>query len=231
MTDALNPAAKLYERLKEWQALPDRTSPKTARSIEGRHWIDVHLETLGWFAQVRERFTDDAYTDLVDTLATAIFTRDVGIIGARSGEVTMIDTPTLVSLKVLADNWGRPAIDLADLGALGEVTAGIRALVESADYLDPEATRYLFELVEAIDKAIAEFTIFGTGGVQRLANELIAALLVFFGDPDLPAGDLKKAGGFASKLFDLAKKLSRFGAKTVAEIGLEAGLKAITTGL
>ncbi|AFV89394.1 hypothetical protein PACID_15810 [Acidipropionibacterium acidipropionici ATCC 4875] len=230
MNDALNPAAKLYERLKEWQTLPERNTPKRFRTVEGRGWIDVHLETLGWFSQVRERFAGAGYAQLVDALASVIFTSDVGISGSRNGTVTMIDDQSLLSLKVLADNWGQPAIDPADLAGLGEVTAGIRALIESAGYLDAEATRYLFELLEAIDKAIDEFTIFGTGGVQRLANELISALLLFFGGQDVPADDAKKAGGFAHKLFSLAKKLARFSAKTATEVGLEFALKMLTAG-
>ena len=68
-----NAAQLLYDRLKKWQTPPAGPQLIESRTIDGVSWIDTHLETLRWFVQVRDRMTSDAYTEIVDNMAIAIF--------------------------------------------------------------------------------------------------------------------------------------------------------------
>ncbi|WP_130865818.1 hypothetical protein [Acidipropionibacterium timonense] len=227
MTNDSNPAQKLHDRLAQWKTLPEGRSPKAARAIEGRDWIDVHLETLGWFSQVRDRLTDETYAGLVDSIATAIFTDSVGITGSRGGVVRLVGDSDLVALKILADNWGQAGVSGSDLSDVLSATDSVRGLIESADYLDSDAARYLFELAEAIDKAVEEFSIFGPSGVQRLVNELIGALAVHFGEA--PADDAQKAGTLIENLYRALRKILHLAAPAAIE-GATAGImQALTT--
>ena len=100
-----NAAQLLYDRLKEWQTSPVGVPLINSRAIDGMSWIDTHLETLRWFVQVRDRMTDDVYTDVVNNMAIAILGGDIGVTGRPDGRAIISDSDLLV-LKMLADNWG-----------------------------------------------------------------------------------------------------------------------------
>jgi hypothetical protein len=230
MTDALNPAAKLHERLKEWRVLPQGKTPKEVRTPDGGDWVGIHMETLDWFCQVRARLTGRQYAEVLDRYASAIFAGEIGIDGSRGNSHThFLSAADLLPLSVLAENWGDPGFSAADLSEFFPATEAVRELIGAADYLDEDSARYLIELSQALDKAVTEFSIFGTEGVRRLADELIGALATLFADA--PPEDAEKARGLIGKIGSALRKVLRLGAAPAIEGTVAGAVQAITTGL
>lgn len=209
-----NAAQLLYDRLKEWQTSPVGVPLINSRAIDGMSWIDTHLETLRWFVQVRDRMTDDVYTDVVNNMAIAILGGDIGVTGRPDGRAIISDSDLLV-LKMLADNWGD----------VGNVTDEIIEFITAADDMDEDFARYVLELAQGLDKAVAQFVVFGPDGVRRLAAELIGALAVMF--PQVPEDRNEKIRGFVNRLREGLANLLRVGAVTAVEAGVTDFLKAL----
>lgn len=219
-----NAAQLLYDRLKEWQTPPAGPQLIESRAIDGVSWIDTHLETLRWFVQVRDRMTSDAYTEIVDNMAIAIFGSHVGATGLTDGYPIISDSDLLV-LKMLADNWGDVGYSPSSLGDIGNVTDEIIEFITAADDMDDDFARYVLELAQGLDKAVAQFVVFGPDGVRRLAAELIGALAVMF--PQVPEDRHEKIRGFVTRLRDGLANLLRVGAATAVEAGVTDFLKAL----
>lgn len=219
-----NAAQLLYDRLKEWQASPVGVPLINSRAIDGMSWIDTHLETLRWFVQVRDRMTDDVYTDIVNNMAIAILGGDIGVTGRPDGRAIISDSDLLV-LKMLADNWGDVGYSPSSLGDIGNVTDEIIEFITAADDMDEDFARYVLELAQGLDKAVAQFVVFGPDGVRRLAAELIGALAVMF--PQVPEDRNEKIRGFVNRLREGLANLLRVGAVTAVEAGVTDFLKAL----
>lgn len=219
-----NAAQLLYDRLKEWQTPPAGAPLIESRAIDGVSWIDTHLETLRWFVQVRDRMTSDVYTDVVNNMAIAIFGSHVGATGRTDGDVLISDSDLLV-LKMLADNWGDVGYSPSSLGDIGNVTDEIIEFITTADDMDDDFARYVLELAQGLDKAVAQFVVFGPDGVRRLAAELIGALAVMF--PQVPEDRHEKIRGFVTRLREGLANLLRVGAATAVEAGVTDALKAL----
>lgn len=219
-----NAAQLLYDRLKEWQTPPAGAPLIESRAIDGVSWIDTHLETLRWFVQVRDRMTSDVYTDVVNNMAIAIFGSDAGATGQTDGYEIIPDSDLLV-LKMLADNWGDVGYSPSSLGDIGNVTDEIIEFITAADDMDEDFARYVLELAQGLDKAVAQFVVFGPDGVRRLAAELIGALAVMF--PQVPEDRHEKIRGFVTRLREGLANLLRVGAATAVEAGVTDFLKAL----